>query len=62
MKFEFLSRLAFWKAISDLVVLIFLFGIATNMITPKFYNVMIFFLLPGIFVTILYLIKQFLKN
>ena len=58
MKFEFIKKLSFWKAITDFLVLVFLFGIATNTITPKFYNVMIPFLLIGIFVTIIYIVKQ----
>ena len=50
------------KAISDLVVLIFLLGIATNMITPKFYGIMTWFLLPGIFATVYYIISQIIKK
>ena len=56
------TNLAFWKAISDGVILIFLLGIATNSVTQNFYKVMIVPLLIGLLVTILYILKNLMKK
>jgi len=52
------NKLSFWKGTGDLVIYIFLFGIALDMITPSFYNVMKIALLPGLVATIVFLIKS----
>lgn len=48
----------FLKAVTDLVIIIFLLGIATEWITPSFYKIMIVLLIPGLVVTIIYIIEQ----
>lgn len=60
---EWWVKLSVYKALSDLVVLIFLLGIALNMITPNFYKIMIVPLLIGLFATLIYILnKIFRKN
>ena len=50
------------KAFSDTIVYVFLIGIATSMITSKFYPIMAVLLVPGLISSVIYLMKKVLTK
>ena len=50
------------KASSDIIIYIFLIGIATNMITEKFFPIMAILLVPGLISSIIYLLQHIFKS